>query len=75
MTIIGIMAGIPMGIKLLNFIIDQIDIDMIFFEARISKINYMESAIITLIFAIITSLLLHRRVKEINMAESLKQVE
>lgn len=75
MTIIGIMAGIPMGIKLLNFIIDQIDIDMIFFEARISKINYMESAIITLIFAIITSLLLHRRIKEINMAESLKQVE
>lgn len=75
LTGISAAAGVLLGKILLNFIIAQINISLITFEARISLLSYVISVILTFAFAVIVNIVMYYRLKKIDMIESLKSVE
>lgn len=72
---IASLVGIPIGKWLLDFVIDNIIVSMIYFEARINPIDYVYSVLLTIAFALITNLSLSKRLDNVSMTESLKSIE
>ena len=75
LTGISAAVGLLLGKILLEFIIGQINVSMITFDARITPLSYIISVILTLAFAVIVNIVMYYRLKKIDMIESLKSVE
>ena len=75
LTGISAAAGLLLGRVLLEFIITQINISLITFEARITPLSYIMSVVLTFAFAVIVNIVMYYRLKRIDMIESLKSVE
>lgn len=75
LTFFGVLAGIPLGIWLHRFVMNQIDIDMVSFNVRIFPVSFVISAIITFGFDIAVDLFMRGKLSAINMVESLKSAE
>ena len=75
LTFCGCLAGIPMGIWLHNFVMDQIKIDLIAFHPVRTPLSYALSIVLTFVFAILVDRFMRPRLERINMAEALKSVE
>ena len=57
------------------FIMSQIQIDAIAFDVHVSKVSYVISVLLTLLFNQIVNVFMSRKLEAIDMAESLKSVE
>ena len=75
LTGISVAVGLLLGKVLLEFIIGQINVSMITFDARITPLSYIISVILTFAFAVIVNIVMYYRLKKIDMIESLKSVE
>ena len=75
LTGISAAVGLLLGKILLEFIIGQINVSMITFDARITPLSYILSVILTFAFAVIVNIVMYYRLKKIDMIESLKSVE
>lgn len=75
LTLMGAAVGIPPGIWLHGYVMSQIQIDMISFNAVIRGPSYLAALALTVIFTVIVEVFLYFRLDRINMAESLKSVE
>ena len=75
LTFCGCLAGIPMGIWLHNYVISQIKVDMICFDAIRYPISYILSILLTFAFTVAVNLMMNPRLNRVNMAEALKSVE
>ena len=75
LTFCGAAAGIPMGIWLHNYVISQIKVDMICFDAVRYPSSYLLSVALTFVFAAAVDLIMIPRLERIRMAEALKSVE
>lgn len=75
LSIMGTVFGIPLGKLLLDFVISQIKIDMIWLKARLEWPSLVSSVVLTILSAIIVDLIFYFKLDEINMAEALKSVE
>ncbi len=75
LTLIGAAVGVPLGILLHRFVMDQIRIDVVTFHVRIAPLSYLIAAVLCLIFALIVAFFMRLRIRKINMAESLKAAE
>jgi len=74
-TILGIGAGLVIGVPIHGFVIRAAEIESMMFVRQLAAPNFYAAAIITAIFAVAINLLMHKRIKEINMVEALKSVE
>jgi putative ABC transport system permease protein len=63
------------GVPIHGFVIKAAEIESMMFVRTLAPPNFLAAAIITVIFAIAINLLMHKRIKEINMVEALKSVE
>ncbi len=75
LTIMGILAGIALGIPLHSFVMSQIKVDIVDFSTVIFPQSFLYSAVLTLIFNFIVNLFMEIKLEKINMAESLKSVD
>ena len=75
LTGISAAVGLLLGKVLLEFIIGQINVSMITFDARITPLSYILSVILTFVFAVTVNIVMYYRLKKIDMIESLKSVE
>ena len=75
LTAIGAGAGLLLGILLHRFVMDQIDIDMVTFDARIEPQSYLFSILLTFAFMAVVDVFMYIRLEKIDMAESLKSIE
>ena len=75
LTIVGIIIGIFGGIGLHKLMIEYVKVDAIMFVQNIVWYDYLIAVGITLVFAVIVNLIMHKKMKRISMAESLKSVE
>ena len=75
LTGFGALAGIPLGRWLLGFVIDNININMIYFVPRITWQNYLYSVLLTFAFALIVNIAMQPMLRNISMTESLKSIE
>ena len=71
----GAFLGLFGGMALLNFVMSQIEIDMVWFQARIQPMSYVWAIVITMLMACLVDFLLYFKLRKINMAEALKSVE
>lgn len=74
LTIVGILAGMPFAIYVLRLMFETNggDVDYV---AEITPLTYIISAIITYIVSLIINTVLSRKVRKIDMAESMKAAE
>lgn len=75
LTLIGIVAGVFLGTGLHQFVIQTAETDTMMFGRTIELHSYIYSILLTLVFAVIVAVVMHFKLKKINMVESLKSVE
>jgi len=75
LTLLGIAAGVFMGIPLHRYIISTLELDMIMFGRVIRPISYVFSVLMTIFFAGIVNFGMFFTLRKIDMVESLKSVE
>ena len=75
LTIIGILLGLVAGIFLHMYVINVAETDNILFLHDILWPSYIYSFLIIVFFTIIVQIITNRRLKKIDMVESLKSVE
>lgn len=75
LTIIGILCGSVFGIFLHHYIIVTVEVDAVMFGRNIQPVSFVYCAVITCIFSAVVNLFMHKKLKKIDMVESLKSVE
>lgn len=71
----GAMIGLVGGYFLLQFVMSQIKIDMVWMQARPAAISFLWAVVLTMLSACFVDFLLYFKLEKINMAEALKSVE
>ncbi len=75
LTVIGALAGLPLGIVEHHFIMNVINMDMIKFGQNIKPLSFLYAFAITLVFSYIVLLMTKKPLRRVEMIESLKSVE
>ena len=75
LTIAGILFGSGMGVLLHRFVIETVEVDAVMFGREIRPASFLYCALITGLFSVIVNIFMHRKMKKIDMVESLKSVE
>ncbi|MBC1986588.1 FtsX-like permease family protein [Listeria sp. FSL L7-0478] len=75
LTLMGIVTGFVLGFFLHRFIITTAEVDQMMFSPTISWTSYLFSGILTLVFATVVMVVMHIKLKRIDMIEALKSVE
>ena len=75
LTLLGALAGIPLGLWLHAFVMSQLNFDMVNFHAVIKPISYLFSVALTFVFAFCVDIIMRPKLEKINMVESLKAIE
>jgi putative ABC transport system permease protein len=75
LTLIGSLAGIPMGMLLHRLVITTAETNDIMFWRGIGSIYFLISILLTLLFSVIVNLAMYKRFDNIDMIESLKSAE
>ena len=75
LTIIGGLIGLVLGMLILGPIMKSAEVETIYLPIRLNWMTFIISFAITMLFTIITDKLMNRRLRKINMIESLKSVE
>ena len=72
---IGTVLGLVFGKYLHRFVVTTVEVDMVMFIRKADPTSYVYSAVLSLAFAMIVNLFMRRKVRRINMVESLKSAE
>ncbi len=75
LTIVGALAGMPVGQILHHFIMRQVEMDYIMFGRRVALTSNILSVFMTIGFGLLVNLFMRKRLRQIEMVESLKSVE
>lgn len=75
LTLLGVIAGSFLGKILHTFIIYTAETDTMMMYPDISTISYILSAAITILFSIIVMIIMHIKLKKVNMIDALKSNE
>lgn len=75
LSVMGTLFGLPLGKLLLDFVISQIKIDMIWIKARLEWPSLLISVVLTILMAFAVDFIFYFKLDQINMAEALKSVE
>ena len=75
LSMIGGLLGMPLGVLEHHFIMNVIDMEMMKFGMNISLFSFSISYFITILFTLLVSLFMRKRLNNIEMVESLKSVE
>jgi len=75
LSVMGTALGLGLGKLLLIFVMSQVKIDMVWFDARILWPSFVWSVVLTMLTACIVDFIFYFRLEKINMAEALKSVE
>ena len=75
LTLLGSGLGLVLGIFLHRFIIVTAEVDAVMFGRQIHPMSYLFAFAMTIVFSVIVALVMHFRLKNIDMVESLKSVE
>ena len=74
-TIIGIALGVLGGYFLNRFVVTTVEVDIVMFGRQIFAMSYLKSILIAIAFTVIVNIIVHFKLKKIDMATSLKSVE
>lgn len=75
LTLLGTAAGLIMGVFLAMFVITTAEVDLVMFGRNIYLKSYLLAALFTLLFSALVTLVMHKRLENVDMIEALKSIE
>lgn len=75
LTVLGCALGLVFGVAMNSFIIQTVEVDLVMFPRTIDPISFVWSALITMVFSAVVDLFMSKKLRKIDMVESLKSVE
>ena len=75
LAVVGSLVGLYLGWWLLVFVMSQVKIDMVWFQARVTPWSLLISVVLTLLSTFIVQFIFTFKLEKVNMAEALKSVE
>lgn len=75
LSVVGSCAGLLMGTLLHQFVVETCEVDIVMFVRQIAPLSFVYSALLTMSFSLIVNLFMRKKVREIDMVESLKSAE
>lgn len=75
LTLLGILLGFGVGNILATVLLKMVEVDFMLFPIAIYPISYLYSTVLTLLFSAIVMVIMHQKLKKVNMIEALKSVE
>lgn len=72
LSYIGIVCGIPLGIMLHQFVIRTAEVGGVMFGRSISIVSFVLAAVLTVFFTLLVNLIMRKKIKDIDMVESMK---
>ena len=75
LTALGIVFGCFLGKMMHRYLILSVEIDMMMFGRELLPMSYVWAAVLTALFAAIVNFMAHRKMRTIDMVESLKSAE
>ncbi|MBQ8503007.1 MAG: FtsX-like permease family protein [Clostridia bacterium] len=75
LTVIGIIEGLIAGIFIHRIVLYMAEVDILMFGRQISAMSFLYAAALAFAFSMFVSLVLHNKLKKVDMVESLKSVE
>lgn len=75
LSVMGAGVGLIFGKWLLDFVMSQIKVDIVWMEARLLPESYLWAVLFTMLSAVLVDFVLYFKLDKINMAEALKSVE
>lgn len=75
LTVLGALLGLVFGVLMHGYILTTMEKDVLKFTRYISPQSYMYAFLLTIGFGLIVNLIMNRRLKKIDMVESLKSNE
>ncbi|MGA9518382.1 MAG: FtsX-like permease family protein [Trichococcus sp.] len=75
LTLLGIFSGFVLGKILSTIVLKMVEIDFMMFPPTIMPISYLYSGLLSLLFSSVVMLIMHRKLKQVDMIEALKSVE
>lgn len=74
-AVLGIAVGLALGIILEKFVIATAEVDIVMFAPEIPTWCFVSAAVLTVVFTEIVNLMIHFKLKKVDMVESMKSVE
>lgn len=75
LTLIGILIGFPLGRLLCEVVLKMVEVDFMLFPITILPMSYLYSALLSLAFSLVVMVIMHFKLKRVDMVEALKSVE
>ena len=75
LTIVGAIVGLLLGSVFTRFIVETIQMDMVMFSKENNPMSFVWGFALTAVFSAIVNIIMYRKMKKIDMVESLKSVE
>ena len=75
LAFLGAMVGLVLGYFLHQFVMSQINVDIVAFDVHIKLASYVYSVIMTLLFAFLVNRVMKKKIDRVSMTESLKSVD
>lgn len=75
LTLLGILFGFVLGKTLSTVVLKMVEIDFMMFPPTIMPISYLYAGLLSLLFSSVVMLIMHRKLKQVDMIEALKSVE
>lgn len=75
LTVFGVGMGMLMGKLLHQWLILTVEIDLLMFGRVLDLSSYLYSVVLTVLFSLLVNLSAHKKLKKLDMIESLKTVE
>ena len=75
LTILGALIGLVAGIFLHRYVVSIAEVDVVMFGREIEPLSYILAGVLSIVFSAIVNMIMHFKLKKVNMVESLKAVE
>ena len=75
LTVFGVALGMVLGKLLHQWLILTVEIDLLMFGRTVAPTSYLWAVVLTTVFSLLVNLGAHRKLKKLDMVESLKTVE
>ncbi len=75
LAVIGAAAGLIFGKYMHSFVIRTCEVDMVMFVRQADALSFVYAFFLTIVFSLLVNLMMRRKVRSINMVESLKSAE
>ena len=75
LTLMGIIIGCFLGKIVHGYVLQTVEVDMLMFSPVINWPSYLYAAAITFVFSLLVMIIIHKKLKKVDMIEALKSNE